>query len=249
MKLTVVGCSGSFPGPDSAASCYLVEYDGFRLLVDLGNGALGALARHLPISKIDAVIISHLHADHCLDLTSLFVARRYGPAGVPPLLPVYGPAGTQRRIADAYKAGSSDDSLSQVFEFVEIAAGTFQIGPFQVTAARMDHPVEAFGFRVAAGGRSFAYSGDTGPTPALAELARGSDLALFEASFLAGADNPPNLHLTAAQAVEHARAAGVSRLILTHLVPWNDQEETLAEAVATGFGDVVLAHAGLVVSV
>ena len=68
MRLTVVGCSGSFPGPGSPASCYLVEADGFRVLLDLGNGALGALQRHLQARDIDAVLLSHLHADHCIDL-------------------------------------------------------------------------------------------------------------------------------------------------------------------------------------
>jgi ribonuclease BN (tRNA processing enzyme) len=71
MRLTVVGCSGSMPGPDSAASCYLLEADGFQLVVDLGNGALGGLQRYTALSRIDAVALSHLHADHCLDLPDL----------------------------------------------------------------------------------------------------------------------------------------------------------------------------------
>ena len=79
MKVTVVGCSGSFPGPDSAASCYLLEapYDGrtFRLLLDLGSGALGPLQRYADLESIDAVALSHLHADHCLDLCSFYVFR------------------------------------------------------------------------------------------------------------------------------------------------------------------------------
>ena len=70
MRLTVVGCSGSFPGPESAASCYLLEADGFRLVVDMGNGSLGALQRHAPLFGVDAVLLSHLHADHCVDLYS-----------------------------------------------------------------------------------------------------------------------------------------------------------------------------------
>ena len=98
MRLTVVGCSGSFPGPDSAASCYLLEADGFRLVVDMGNGSLGALQRFAPLFGIDAVLLSHLHADHCVDLYSYSVARAYAPAGPQPPIPVYGPAGTSMRI-------------------------------------------------------------------------------------------------------------------------------------------------------
>src|SRR5207342_2476687 len=86
VKLTVVGCSGSFPGPDSPASCYLVEEDGCRVVLDLGNGALGRLQRHVSLDDVDAVIISHLHVDHVIDLCSYYVARRYRPDG--PLAPL-----------------------------------------------------------------------------------------------------------------------------------------------------------------
>ena len=96
MRLTVVGCSGSFPGPESAASCYLLEADGFRLVIDMGNGSLGALQRYAPLFGVDAVALSHLHADHCVDLYSYSVARTYAPAGPQPPIPVYGPAGTAR---------------------------------------------------------------------------------------------------------------------------------------------------------
>src|ERR1700689_433235 len=94
MLLTVVGCSGSFPGPESAASCYLLEADGFRLVIDMGNGSLGALQRYAPLFGVDAIALSHLHADHCVDLYSYSVARTYAPAGPQPPIPVYGPAGT-----------------------------------------------------------------------------------------------------------------------------------------------------------
>src|SRR5712691_9314386 len=84
MRLTVIGCAGSFPGPDSPASCYLVEADGFRLLLDLGNGALGGLQRHAGLFDIDAICLSHLHGDHCLDMAAYWVARTYAPDGPGP---------------------------------------------------------------------------------------------------------------------------------------------------------------------
>ncbi len=98
MHLTVVGCAGSFPGPDSPASCYLLEADGFRLVIDLGNGSLGALQRYASLSGIDAVCLSHLHIDHCVDLYSYSIARSYHPDGQLPAIPVYGQAGTAERI-------------------------------------------------------------------------------------------------------------------------------------------------------
>ena len=87
MQLTVLGCAGTFPGPSSPCSGYLVEHDGYRLILDLGAGALGNLQRHCDLREIDAVYITHLHADHCIDLVAYFYARRYHPQGMPPILP------------------------------------------------------------------------------------------------------------------------------------------------------------------
>jgi ribonuclease BN (tRNA processing enzyme) len=244
VRLTIIGCSGSFPGPDSAASCYLLEADGFRLLLDLGNGALGPLQRHADLDSIDAVCLSHLHADHCLDLCSYMVARTYHPDGPRPRIPVYAPEGTGRRMAQAY-GFDEHPGMMGAFDFVTLAPGTRAIGPFQVTVARVSHPVETFGFRVEQAGRSLAYSADTGESGVLVELAREADLLLCEASFLAGPGLPTGLHLTAGQAAGHAARAGAGQLILTHLVPWNDPARTLAEASESAFaGPISLAAPG-----
>jgi ribonuclease BN (tRNA processing enzyme) len=242
--MTVIGCSGSFPGPASPASCYLLEAEGFRLLLDLGNGALGALQRHAPLDGIDAVCLSHHHADHCLDMCPFMVARTFGPAGLLRKIPVYGPEGTARRMAQAYGL-EEHPGMEQAFDFVTLAPGTRQIGPFQVTVAHMNHPVETFGFRVEHAGRCLAYSADTGTSPALVELAGTADLLLCEASYLSGPDAAPDMHLSARQAAEHAARAGVGALLLTHLVPWNEQERTLEEASSCGFdGPISLAASG-----
>ena len=123
MRLTIVGCSGSFPGPESPASCYLVEapYDGrtFRLLLDLGSGALGALQRHADLGEIDAVALSHLHPDHCLDLCGYYVVRKYHPAGARPRLAVYGPEGTSERMARAYDL-PRDQGMDEQFDFATV---------------------------------------------------------------------------------------------------------------------------------
>jgi ribonuclease BN (tRNA processing enzyme) len=100
--LTIIGCSGSFPGPDSPASSYLLEAEGFRLLLDLGSGSLGVLQRHVGLYDIDAVCLSHLHADHCLDLCAYYVARTFHPDGPRPRIPVYAPGGAASRMAQAY---------------------------------------------------------------------------------------------------------------------------------------------------
>jgi ribonuclease BN (tRNA processing enzyme) len=248
MQLTVIGCSGSFPGPDSPASCYLLEAEGFRLVVDLGNGALGALQRHAELFGIDAVCVSHLHADHCVDLGSYWVARQYAPAGPRPPIPVYGPKGTADRMAGVLLGSGETEAASvrERFDVRDLTPGTWEIGPFRVTAEHMNHPVETFGFRVEHAGWKLAYSADTGETDALVRLAEGVDVLLSEASFQDSDNNPPNLHLTARQAGEHAARAGVGQLVLTHLVPWNDRERSLAEAAGTYCGPLSAATSGLV---
>lgn len=245
MRLTVVGCSGSMPGPESPASCYLVEADGFRVLLDLGNGALGALQRHIALRDIDAVLLSHLHADHCMDLLALYVARTYDPSGGYPVLPVHGPAGSAVQLAAAYGKAEAP-GLSGCFDFHEWSAGTHRIGPLEVTVSRMAHPVETWGMRLEHRGAVLAYSGDTGPCDALVDLARDADLALFESSFEAGRDDaaPRALHLTGGQAGAAATRAGARRLVLTHLPPWNDPQVSHDAAAAAFAGPVELASGG-----
>ena len=245
MRLTVIGCSGSFPGPDSPSSCYLAEAEGFRLVIDMGNGALGVLQRYAELFSIDAICVSHLHADHCIDVGSYWIARQFAPDGPKPAIPVYGPPGTADRIKPFL--GQRSREYDQVpFEFRDLAVGPLEIGPFRVTTDHMNHPLETFGFRVEHAGARLAYSADTGECEALVRLAEGADLLLCEASFLEGPDNAPNVHLTARQAGEHATRAGVRQLILTHLVPWNDRERSRSEAAQTYLGPLSLATSGMV---
>jgi ribonuclease BN (tRNA processing enzyme) len=132
------------------------------------------------------------------------------------------------------------------FDVRELEPGSFGIGPFLITTERMNHPVETFGFRVEHDGWRLAYSADTGESDALVRLAADADLLLCEASFVDGQDARPGLHLTARQAAAHATRAGVGRLVLTHLVAWNDQTRTLTEAAAAFRGPMSLAATGLV---
>jgi ribonuclease BN (tRNA processing enzyme) len=246
VRLTVIGCSGSFPGPDSPASCYLIEEQGFRLLLDLGTGALGAVQRYASLYEIDAVCLSHLHPDHCLDMTGYWVARTYAPDSPYPRIPVYGPPGTARRLARAQGVGG-DEEMTGAFDFRDLRPGPLEIGPLRLTLAHMNHPVETFGFRFEAGGAVLAYSADTGVSPDLVSLARDASVLLSEASFLEGPGLPEGLHLTARQAGEHATRAGAAHLLLTHLVPWNDRDRSREEAAAAFGGQLTLATSGLVV--
>lgn len=248
MRLTVVGCSGSFPGPDSPASCYLVEapYEDrvFRLVLDLGSGALGSLQRYADLRTIDAVAITHLHPDHCLDLCGFYVVRKYHPAGHMGRIPVYGPPGTAERVARAYDM-AREPGMSAEFDFREYDGASFEIGPFVVETTLVDHPVDTYALKVSEGGCSFVYSGDTGPCGSLGELATGSDLLLAEASFLEDGDNPDHVHMSGRDAALTAAKAGVDRLVLTHIPPWHDSDTVLAEAEPHFTGQLSVARPGL----
>jgi ribonuclease BN (tRNA processing enzyme) len=254
VRLTIVGCSGSFPGPDSAASCYLVEADDdsgrvWRVLLDLGSGALGPLQRHLVPGDLDAVLLSHLHPDHCADLCGLYVVLQYNPAGrATRRIPVFGPSDTATRLEAMY-GHDATGSLSEVFDVRAWQEGeSIRIGPLSVVPLRVDHPVEAYGLRVehVTDDRTtvLAYSGDTDACSALVTLAKGADVLLAEAAFTQGRDQERHVHLTGARAGQVATDAGARRLLLTHLPVWTDRAVARAEAGSTFGGEIVVVSAG-----
>jgi ribonuclease BN (tRNA processing enzyme) len=255
MDLTIVGCSGSVPGPDSPASCYLVQApqagSTFSLLLDLGPGALGALHRYLEPAAIDAVALSHLHPDHCLDLCALYVTAAYSSTEPFSRLPVYGPSGTAARIKRAYDAppprdGQAEESkLEERFDFIDWSAEQ-QIGPFTVQTAEVAHPTLAYAIRVieTSTGAVLVYSGDTGSCPALTDLARGADLLLIESSFLDVLDNPSGMHMSGREAAATAAEAGVGAVVITHIPPWRIADQILAEARPHFSGPLGAARSG-----
>lgn len=252
MKLIVLGCSGSGPGPNSPASGYLIEAGDARLVMDLGNGTMSALHRHLDPWTLDGVLFSHLHPDHCADFTALAVYRRYHPfPAYDPVqrpLPVFAPAEAPERFAAAYApsaAERAETDLTDVFRFHPLSDGaSAEVAGTTVRAGAVDHLCEAYALRVEHGGRSLVYSGDTGPSAGLVELARGADVLLCEATWphvtARWASPPPGVHLSGRQAGEHAAEAGVGRLLLTHVPSWFDGEPLLAEARAAFDGPVEL---------
>ncbi|MEU6642006.1 MBL fold metallo-hydrolase [Saccharomonospora sp. NPDC046836] len=251
MRLTILGCSGSIPGPDAAASGYLVEAEGFRLVLDLGNGTLARLQAECDPFELGALVLSHLHPDHCADFSALTVLRRYHPA--PPYdvrqrrLPVYAPLEAPARLANAYAPHEAErlrTDLTDVFDFRVFPPGQVRIGPFEVTAVPVAHPTEAFGIRLSHAGRTLAYTGDTGPCEVLDELAAGADVLLCEASWADAPDRPAGLHLSGRQAGELAARAGVGRLLLTHVPPWTEAAAVLAEARAAFPGPAQLVEQG-----
>jgi ribonuclease BN (tRNA processing enzyme) len=249
MRLTVVGCAGSYAGPDSAASCYLLEADlegrTWRVLLDLGSGSLGPLHHFADPLDIDAAFLTHLHPDHYFDISGHYVLRKYHPSGPQPRIPVWGPEGTAAQAAVAYGL-PPDPGMTEEFDFHEYDGQPVELGPFTVIPSRVRHPVTAYALRVESAGRVLVYSGDTGPCTELVDLSRGADVLLAEAAFLEGRDNPDALHLTGKEAGEAAAAAEVGLLVLTHIPAWHDRQEAFTEAASAFDGPVEVAATGSV---
>ncbi|WP_166846411.1 MBL fold metallo-hydrolase [Isoptericola sp. BMS4] len=260
MRLVTVGVSGSFPGPESPASTYLVRVSAaeaaaagctgadvreWNVVLDLGSGGLGALQRHVDPLSLDGVALSHLHPDHCADLSGLYVYLRYHPTrgdartGSSRQLPVYGPGSAAERAAAMYGMGPGE-SMDGVYDFRSWAPGRpVRLGPLELEPFTVFHPVEAYGFRVTGpssvrpGERAtLAYSGDTDSCAGLVDAARDADLFLCEAAFQEGRDDgiERGIHLTGRRAGRAAAEAGARRLLLTHVAAWSDPRVPLAEA-------------------
>lgn len=246
-------------GPDSPASCYLIQANGddgrggsrpWNVVVDLGSGSFGALLRYLDPSDIDAVVLSHLHADHVVDVTGLEVYRRFNPNGALGPVRLLGPQGTRQRIAELTMAGDAAE-LDASFTFDVIAAGhEVHVGPLRILPLEVWHPILSYGFRISGpssigdGTVTLAYTGDTDSCDNLHPLARDADLLLAEAAFQEGRDEVRGIHLTGRRAGALAHAAQVRRLVLTHLPPWNDPQVIRREAAAVYLGPIDLASPG-----
>jgi ribonuclease BN (tRNA processing enzyme) len=261
MRLTVVGCSGSYPGPQSAASSYLVQADDadgrtWNLVLDLGSGSLGPLQRYIELEDIDAIGISHLHPDHMADISGLFVYLKYAPRALASRqVDVHGPFGTLSRIAEAHGTNPGETLSDHIVVHAWQPGRAVKVGPMSVLPVAVEHPLPAYGVRVTGPSEedpertvTLAYTGDTDVCPGLDELARGADVLLAEAAFVEGRDDHlPGIHLTGRRAGEAAVRAGAGTLVITHVPPWNDPEVAMVEAREVYDGPLVRARPGLVV--
>jgi ribonuclease BN (tRNA processing enzyme) len=246
VDLRVLGGCGAWPAAGQACSGYLLEHDGFRLLIDPGYAVLPRLLRYAEAEGVDAVFVSHGHPDHCADLNPLLRARalRDDP---PPALPVFALPGA----LDAVLALDRPGMLADAIDLRPFEAGeSFAIGPLAIETRALPHSVPNAGVRLTTECRSIAYTGDAAPDPALVDLARNADLLLAEASFvdaLPGEDRPTLS--SARDAGRQATHAGVGALVLTHLLPGTDRRRSAAAARAGFGGPVRVARPGLTMSV
>jgi ribonuclease BN (tRNA processing enzyme) len=246
--VTVLGTSSPYPRPDDPCSSFLLDAGVTRLWVDTGAGTLGALLRHTPLEDLDAVWVSHTHADHFSDLAVTYYALRFADIDRPPL-PVYGPPGWGERLRASLSHGVPSP-IERAFEVHEVDDGThLTVGDLELTARAVRHDVPCVGFRATGPDGTVAYTGDSGPCDALHELAADVDLLVSEAGYGMDDADPEGVHLTAGEAGALAAAAGVRWLLLTHLagadVDGCVRAATQAgQAATTGARPGMILHAG-----
>jgi ribonuclease BN (tRNA processing enzyme) len=244
VELTVLGGSGAWPRPGQACSGYLVEHDGYRILIDPGYGVMLEVQRYCRPGDIDAVLISHGHPDHCADLTAVIRARVLGP-GDHPVLPLVGPV-------EAIEAVLATDPIQSVIGAAEVIGAdpgeTVELGPFTIESAEVRHHVTTFGFRITSSdGAVLAYTADSGVSADRVDLARDAGLLIAEATYPEGTPAEDARYLSdARQVAQLALDADVDHCLLTHLLPYADPIRALALVRNAGFDAVELARPGLV---
>ncbi len=233
MRLRVVGSSPAAPRPGGASSSYLVRTGRSAVLLDFGTGAFAKLLLALDVRAIDAIVVSHMHADHFFDLVPLRYALKYGFDAPDRSLPVWLPPGG-RAALDALRAAVSPDAPADFFDGVFTVreydpAATLRVGDIALRFAATRHYIDAFAMRCESDGVSIAYSADTAPCDSVVELARESALFVCEAGLGLGTEDGQRGHSSAREAGEMAARAGASHLLLTHYsAAWSPSELAIA---------------------
>jgi ribonuclease BN (tRNA processing enzyme) len=247
VQLTVLGKSPAWQDAGGACSGYLIEGGGACVLLDCGSGVFGKLRAVRDYGDVDALVISHLHADHILDLVPYASALTYAPRR-PPSPRLIAPPGAReafRRLCAA--AGMSEEHIDRAFALEEYdpAAGV-AIDGLQVRFQPVPHFLPTNAVELAGDGGRITYSADSSPSDDLCAFAAGTDLLLIEATLPQPESEGPRGHLTPGEAGQHGRRAGARRLVLTHMSDELDGEWARAEAEKTFGGPVELAHEGAV---
>lgn len=233
MRLTILGCSGSVVSPASPASCYLLQSEGYRpIIIDIGNGAMGAIEDVINPSDCD-IVLSHLHPDHAADMTSLVVWRRYSHLSSDRPAELYAPGHFAKRVGMWFADDEGDIvNLEDTLNIHPWVIGQpVELNGFTIEPFRADHPGDCYCLRFTelSSGRTFAFSGDTGPCEGLSQAAHNVDCFLCEATWTTQPGLPPHMHLTGRQAGEIAEEAQVGRVLITHIPPWTDRTTVFAE--------------------
>jgi ribonuclease BN (tRNA processing enzyme) len=244
VRVVVLGGCGAWPAAGQACAGHLVEHDGYQLVVDLGYSTLPRLLEWTAAERIDAALFSHGHPDHCADLHPLLRARALRDEPTAPLQ-VFAPPGA----LDPVLALDRPGMLDHAYLLRDYLPGTaLKIGPFRVETWGLPHFVPSAGLRLTAGARVVAYTGDTGPSDRILDLARDADLFIAEATYPEQVPAGSARFMSSArQAAASAVRAGARRLILTHLWPGSDPDAAVRAAREVYPGPIDVARSGLVI--
>ncbi|MFD8594821.1 MBL fold metallo-hydrolase [Kitasatospora sp. NPDC059646] len=245
LHLTVLGSATPYPSVDNPCSGYLVAGGGTRIWVDAGTGTLGPLQRHVRLDRLDAIWISHLHADHSADLLTAYYGLLYADLRPAAPIPLFGPPGTADRLAGFLTNSGTRSPVESAFAVTELTDGhRATVGTLELTARAVSHGIPAFALRVATGGAALVYSGDTAPCPGLTELAADCTALLCEAESSRPPADGPRVHHTPEDAGATATAAGARRLIVTHVGRSLTPRQAVARAATRYAGPVEYAAPG-----
>ncbi|UOQ43490.1 MBL fold metallo-hydrolase [Halobacillus salinarum] len=239
MKLTVIGFWGAYPSAGGATSGYLVEHDGFKLLVDCGSGVLSRLQQFIGVTDIDAVILSHYHHDHIADIGVLQYSWKVQNTlnETNHVLPIYGHQEDQtafEQLTHEYTKGVAYDPEQ-----------TLQLGPFTIDFQRTQHPVSCFGMRLTDGMDTVVYTADSSYFEEWKSFAKGADLLITDTNFYKGMDGSKPGHMTSEEVASIAREAQVETLYLSHLPHFGNLTKLKQEAEDSFKGHIVVADEGL----
>lgn len=244
MKVVPIGIWGGYPKANGATSSFLIEHNGFHCLVDCGSGVLASVQNYVPLEKLDAVVISHYHADHIADIGSLQYSRliNYYLGKPSPVLPIYGHNRDEENFANLTHKEQTIGIAIQETDVVNI-------GPFEVTFCETVHPVYCLAMKFTVDGRSVTLTADTEWTERLVDFASGTDLLISEANLYEEHLGKAPGHMAGSEAGKLAKLAGAKRLVLTHL-PLHGNPESILDAAKSVFeGDAELAVVGKIYKV
>jgi ribonuclease BN (tRNA processing enzyme) len=236
VKLTIIGFWGGYPKQNSASSGYLLEHNGFQLLIDCGSGVLAKLQNIIEPEELNAVLLSHYHPDHIADIGVLQHARLIqGFLGKDfPTLPIYGHHFDHNEFA---KLSYKEITKGIAYE----PNNVLSIGPFQVSFLRTNHPVPCFAMRIEAEGKSIVYTADSSFKEEFIEFSKQADILLCECNFYGHQNGKSAGHMNSIEAGHFARQADVQQLILTHLPHYGDLNELISQASKEFTGIINLA--------
>lgn len=240
MKLTIVGFWGGYPKVNEASSGYLLEHEGFKLMIDFGSGVLAKLQNFVQPEELDALVLSHYHPDHIADIGVLQHARLIqGFLGKKsPQLPIYGHTQDKHEFAKlTYKNITKGIAYDPAIKL--------NIGPFTISFISAVHPVTCYAMRIEAGGKSLVYTADTSFKEEFIPFASGADLLLSECNFYGNQDGKGAGHMNSHDNGKLASEAGVKQLIMTHLPHYGEIDQLVTEASTEFNGPITLAREGL----